>query len=207
MIPILSCLIWLYIKFVYLSSSFRWVGREHEDVLRERGRPYLIAFWHNRQAYLLEPYRNRKIAVLVSPSRDGEIIAQTIARFGVPCVRGSSRKEPAKALRALLKAVKAGYSPAITPDGPIGPARQVKSGVIYLAQALDLPILPLAAASSRKIIFNSWDSFIFPLPFSRIVLGCGEPLIVNKGDDLEKKAAELKAALDAITDQTDALAV
>lgn len=207
MIPILSRLIWLYMKFLYWTSSFRWVGKQHEDILREGGRPYLIAFWHNRQAYLLEPYRNRKIAILISPSKDGEIIAQTAKCFGVPSVRGSSRKEPAKALRALLKAVRAGFSPAITPDGPIGPAREVKPGAVYLAQALELPILPLAAASSRKIVFNSWDKFIFPLPFSRIVLGCGEPLIVKQGDDLDKKSAELKAALDAITDQTDALAV
>lgn len=202
----ISFFLWLYLQLVGKTSKITWQGRGHEEDLLAQGRPYILAFWHNRQAFLLFPYRNRKIAILISPSKDGEIVAKMARLFRVFSIRGSSRKSPVKALRELVRAVKNGFCLAITPDGPLGPAREVKEGVVYLAQSLHIPILPLTVSYARKVVLNSWDSFLVPLPFNRIFLGCGMPIWVEPQDNLADKAHELKKALDAITEKVDALA-
>ena len=129
-------------------------------------------FWHNRVFVAPLIYkrflRSRSGRVLTSPSGDGEIIAQVMARFGVGSVRGSSNKRPAAALRELVAWLKRGDDIAITPDGPRGPVYQLQPGVIKLAQLSGVPILPIRIRYSRAITLKTWDKFQIPLPFSRV---------------------------------------
>ncbi|MBI4667749.1 MAG: lysophospholipid acyltransferase family protein [Elusimicrobia bacterium] len=199
-------ILWLYTWFVVATSRTKWIGKEHGEIFRKSESPAIYTFWHNRQALLLYYHRGQRINVFISPSRDGELIARIAACFGIPVVRGSSRKKPIEGLLGLFRQIKKGDRIAITPDGPIGPARQVKQGVVYLARALGIHILPLTCSFARKVVLNSWDKFLFPLPFNRIVVGYDKPFLVGKHDDLGKKAEELKVVLDNLTAQADALA-
>jgi lysophospholipid acyltransferase (LPLAT)-like uncharacterized protein len=88
--------------------------------------------------------------MLISQHGDGEIIARIIARFGHQTVRGSSTRGGATALRALIKLGRSGWDLGVTPDGPKGPRQVAKLGVVQLAKATGLPIVPMVFACSKK---------------------------------------------------------
>lgn len=201
-----ACLAYAYVSFVGLTTRLRVVRGDRRERLRARDRRFIYAFWHQRQIYLTYLHRGAGAAVLVSRSRDGELIAKILELSRLAAIRGSSSRGGASAVRAMAGAVQSGLDIAITPDGPRGPAREVKEGALFLARSLGIPILPLACALSRKIVVKkAWDRFHFPLPFGRAAVVYAEPIEVLAHDDLKAKAAELKAVLDRITDEADAL--
>jgi len=135
-----------------LGRSMRCETRGHEavDALYREGRHIVLAFWHAQQLMIPIGYRGTGSHVLISRHGDGEIIARIIARFGHEAVRGSSTRGGAGALRALIKLGRSGRDVVVTPDGPKGPRHVAKLGVIQLAKATGLPIVPLAFACSKK---------------------------------------------------------
>lgn len=195
---------YLYVSFVGLTSRVRWLGLEHLAAARKAKGPVIYAFWHQRQVFFTWVHRGAHAKILVSRSRDGEIIAQTMRLSRMQACRGSSSRGAATAARELLDALGEGFDTAVTCDGPKGPARQVKPGILYLAQKTGLPIVPIANALSRKLEFSrAWDRFQVPLPFSRAVVRHGAPFFVGPADDLAAKAKELKAALDEVYELAD----
>jgi lysophospholipid acyltransferase (LPLAT)-like uncharacterized protein len=193
-----------YVRFVGASSTLRIDGLEHRASVSRGGRPFIYAFWHQRQLPLTYTHRGRDISILVSRSRDGEIIAEAMRLFGLGAVRGSSSRGAAPAVLEMLSELRSGRCVGISPDGPKGPAREVKPGVIFLAAKSGLPILPITAACGRAWhAERSWDRFLVPLPFGRMCLHHGRPVSVAEGDDEAAKAAELKAELDRITLEAD----
>lgn len=199
-----------YAAFAYLTLV-KWTtrlvvrDRRHRDALRAQGRRFVYAFWHNRQVFFTTSHRGDNASILVSLSRDGEIIAKVMELSRIEAARGSSSRGASGALRGLLAAVARGREPGIAPDGPKGPVYQVKPGALFVAQKLGIPIVPITNALSRKLVLKrSWDQYQVPLPFGRAVIRYGAPITVKPGDDLEKKAAELKAALDRITAEAEA---
>ncbi|MBI5201450.1 MAG: lysophospholipid acyltransferase family protein [Elusimicrobia bacterium] len=188
------------------TTRLKVVGGKHREELKKRGKGWIYAFWHQRQVLLTYTHRGDGAHILVSRSKDGEIIAKVMALSGINAVRGSSSRGAAAATRELLELATEGRVIGFTPDGPKGPARQVKNGVLYLAKESGLPILPLASASSRKLEFaRSWDRFQIPLPFAKGALVYAPPIYVGPNDDVAAKSAELKATLDRITDEADRL--
>lgn len=195
-----------YITFVGITSKIRWIGLEHVEQLERRGANFIYAFWHNRQVLFTYTHRGAHFAVMVSKSKDGDIIAKVMALSRIGAVRGSSSRAALQATRELMDVVAQGIGPAFSPDGPKGPARKVKSGVIFLAQKTGLPIIPITNATSRKLVFRrSWDQFQVPLPFAKCCVVHGAPISVSPNDDLEAKARELEQSLDRITDEADRL--
>lgn len=195
---------YLYVGLVGLTTRLRVLHGERKARLREKNQRFIYAFWHQRQVFFTWTHRGDGASVLVSRSKDGELIAETMRLSDIGACRGSSSRGGAAAARELIETVKAGFDIGITPDGPKGPAREVKEGVVYLAQKAGIPILPIANALSNRIeLKRSWDKFHVPLPFGKGVVGYGEPIWVKDGDDLAQKAGELKAALDALTDEAD----
>jgi lysophospholipid acyltransferase (LPLAT)-like uncharacterized protein len=194
-----------YISFVGLTTRVSVRGQGHRDALRARGQRFIYAFWHQRQVFFTYSHRGDTAKILVSRSADGELIAETMRLSRIGSCRGSSSRGAAAATREMLETVESGFDIGITPDGPKGPAREVKDGALFMAQRLGIPILPLTNGLSRRVeLRRAWDRFHVPLPFGRAVLVYGEPLWVRQGDDLAAKAAELKKALDAITAEADA---
>lgn len=202
LIPYLA---YAYVSFVGLTTRIRLEGTDHRAALRARGQHFIYAFWHERQVFLTYTHRDQNATVMVSRSRDGDLIAETMRLSRMGACRGSSSRGGQAATRELLAAAESGMDLAMTPDGPKGPSHEVKNGVLFLAQKTGLPILPLTNALSRKVVFHkSWDRFQLPLPFGRAVLRYAAPITVGPEDDLAAKAAELKRVLDEITSQAEA---
>jgi lysophospholipid acyltransferase (LPLAT)-like uncharacterized protein len=111
---------------------------------------YILAFWHSHLLLMLHSRYRRPIKVMSSRSRDGEIIARVFDYYGVESARGSSTRGGAQALRDVIRSASAGSNIVITPDGPKGPARVAKEGVVYVAQATGLPVVPIAFAAKKK---------------------------------------------------------
>ncbi|UVT16817.1 MAG: lysophospholipid acyltransferase family protein [Nitrospira sp.] len=138
------------IRGVARSMRFETHGHEAVDTLYRNGRHIILAFWHAQQLMIPIGYRGTGSHVLISRHGDGEIIARIIARFGHEAVRGSSTRGGVGALKALIKLGRSGRDVVVTPDGPKGPRHVAKLGVIHLAKATGLPIVPLAFACSKK---------------------------------------------------------
>lgn len=195
-----------FAALIRLTTRLKTVRGSIRDRLRDGDRRFIYAFWHQRQAFFTVSHRKDKVSILISASRDGEIISETIRLCGVPSIRGSSTRGAAGAVRALMGAVDSGRDIGITPDGPKGPDRQVKEGILFLAQKLGIPILPVTSAQSNRFVLSkAWDHFHIPMPFGRSVVVYGEPVDVLPGDDLGIKALELKTVLDLITLEADFL--
>jgi lysophospholipid acyltransferase (LPLAT)-like uncharacterized protein len=111
---------------------------------------YIIAFWHAHLLMMLHSRYKRPISVLISQSRDGEIIARVFDYYGVDSSRGSSTRGGGAALRDLIRSARDGMNIVFTPDGPKGPPRIVKEGIVVAAQATGLPIIPIAFAAKKK---------------------------------------------------------
>jgi len=132
------------------SIRFETHGHEQVDALYRKGGNIILAFWHAQQLMVPIGYRGPGAHVLISQHQDGEIIARIISRFGHSAVRGSSTRGGAAALRELIRLGRSGKDVVVTPDGPKGPAQVAKMGVIQLARATGLPIVPLAFSCSKK---------------------------------------------------------
>ncbi|MEK6671740.1 MAG: DUF374 domain-containing protein [Nitrospirota bacterium] len=135
-----------------LGRSMRMDSQGHEqvDALYRQGRHIILAFWHAQQLMIPIGYRGPGANVLISRHQDGEIIARIISRFGHRAVRGSSTRGGALALRELIRLGRSGADLVVTPDGPKGPRQVAKLGVVQLAKATGLPIVPLAFSCSKK---------------------------------------------------------
>ena len=169
--------------------------------------PVIYAVWHGRILLLPRLYGRRGSHVLASRSRDGELVARWMTRFGLVPVRGSSTRGGGEALRQLARALREGGEVVVVPDGPTGPREVLKSGVIALARLSGAPIVPTAVGASREWRLRSWDEFRIPKPFARCVVRFGEPIRIPAGADratLEATRKDVEAALQSLTWQVDA---
>jgi len=168
--------------------------------------PAIYVVWHARLLLLPYLYGHRGARVLISRSRDGEMVARLVRRFGFVVVRGSSSRGGAGGLRGLARALGEGHSVIVVPDGPRGPAETVKPGVVALARMTGAPVVPLAVAASAEWRARSWDGFRIPKPFARCVVRFGEPLRVTASrerGDYEATRKEIETALHEVTWQVD----
>jgi lysophospholipid acyltransferase (LPLAT)-like uncharacterized protein len=173
-----------------------------------RGRtPVIYAVWHARILLLPCLYGGRRARVLASRSRDGELVARFMTRFGLEAVRGSSSRGGASALRALLRSLLEGRDVVVVPDGPRGPREMLTPGVVALARLSGAPIVPVAVGASAEWRLRSWDEFRIPRPFARCVVRFGDPIYVARdgGAAAEEGARkDVEAALRALSWRVDA---
>jgi hypothetical protein len=168
--------------------------------------PIIYAVWHGRVLLLPRLYGRRGCRVLTSRSRDGEVVARWMGRFGLVPVRGSSSRGGGEALRRLARVLREGGEVVVVPDGPTGPREVLKAGVIALARLSGAPIVPMAVGASREWRLGSWDEFRIPRPFARCVVRFGEPIRVpadadRAGEEAARK--DVEAALRGLTWQVD----
>lgn len=167
----------------------------------------VYAVWHARlqMFWALPGVDAPRTHALASGHRDGRLIARMMERFGFRVISGSTSKGGAQALREMIRVVRGGDKIVITPDGPRGPRGVVQQGVVALARATGVPILPVGISGSRTRTLESWDRMQLTLPFSRRVYVLGAPVAVPKdADDLEPYRHALGVALDAATAEADA---
>jgi lysophospholipid acyltransferase (LPLAT)-like uncharacterized protein len=188
-------------------------GGQHLDRLQEEGGAAIISYWHQMQIfcgrYLLARARSGlKLSFLTSPSVSGEVPAAIIRRWGAGVLRGSSKRSAGQALKDMFDVlVGQKTSLVITPDGPKGPLHEFKPGTIMLARMAKVPIVLVAYAAKPCIRWKSWDRFIVPLPFSRVVIAVDEPFRIPPGsgtDDLARLREELEARMAALVAEVEA---
>ena len=203
-----------YIRFVFRTVRWEWVGREIvDDVLASRS-PIVAAFWHGR-LMMMAPVMAESVQplhVMISNNRDGELIARIIARFGGLALRGSTRnvrKAKGKGGNAVARSgverLEAGDLIGITPDGPRGPRMQAQSGVAALSAWTGVPVVPFAWATRRARVLRSWDRFMLPWPFDRGVYVVGDPIFPEGDGEMAVEAHRLaiEAGLNAVTRLAD----
>ena len=145
-----------------------------EQILRG---PCGIAHWHGDELALIPRFGRICPTVLVSHSKDGEIMAKACTALGYRVTRGSSTRGAVGGLLALIKAVKDGHMVVLAVDGPQGPRGICKPGIVRVVQKAGVPLFPVGVAGSARFVFKkTWNQSYLPLPFSRQVVVVGQPL-------------------------------
>lgn len=175
-----------------LMRSWRWeIGEDRSwRQLHEAGSPYLFLLWHDALLPLLWHHRHQGIAILVSEGRDGRYLANYASGLGYRCVYGSSSRGGVRALLEAVRVLRQGIPVAITPDGPRGPRRIMKPGILAAAERARVPIIPIHAVANRGWRLRSWDRFLIPKPFARVRIGYGECFRVGAGQAASQALAD-----------------
>ena len=175
---IISC----YIKMCYHTSS--WLVKD-SNIIKEllyQKKNFLVFFWHSR--LLMAPYcwESDKVQfkMLISSHPDGKIISNAISHFGIFTISGSARKNTFSSVKTLLSEIKKNKIIGITPDGPRGPVKKIKPGLISLIRKTGITVVPLSYSAKFKINFNTWDDFQFVTPFNKFIAVWGNPLTYDE---------------------------
>jgi len=175
----------LFSDGVFRPLAASWRFRAHHldrwHRLRDGGQPFIFLLWHEALLPLLWWHRGQQIAIVVSDGLEGRYLASYASRIGYRPVIGSSSRGAVAALRGAIRALRSGDSVAFTPDGPRGPRRGIKPGIVRAAQRSGAAILPLHAVPAKAWSLRSWDQMVVPKPFSRVDVVYGEPFAVERG--------------------------
>jgi lysophospholipid acyltransferase (LPLAT)-like uncharacterized protein len=192
-------LVFVASHLLFRTCRITYVHREYLDGPLARGDRLIFAAFHQGVLFLPYNFRRYDVIVMVSASRDGDLIADTMALFGMHTARGSSTRLGSRALRAMIQEIRRERRNAgIIVDGPKGPPDVAKLGAILLARVTGLAVLPGSWWASRRLELGSWDRTIVPLPFSRLVFVYEAPLSVPRGataDEMEALREELTRRL------------
>jgi len=201
---VVAGLMWLF------HLTVRWERKidPETQALLDADKPMILCMWHGRMFFLSGgwPKPPRKLGVLASAHRDGQLIARGAKSFGYETVLGSSRRGGATALRGMSRLLERGVTVVITPDGPKGPRMRLKAGAVKAAQMTGAPLVALTGSARPRKVFDTWDRFCLPLPFARAVMHFGPPIQVPREADaetLERCRQAIEDSLNALTNQAE----
>jgi len=183
-IPLVYYLIRFYLSLVRIRVV-------NEDALLnhlKNGGKAIAAIWHQRFFGAIgyaKKFSFLAPSAIISQSRDGELIARVAMRLGIRPVRGSSSRGGKEALAAIVEDLVSNPIAIHAVDGPQGPKGFVKAGLIRMAQLSRAAIFPVYISVNRAWITRSWDRFLIPKPFSRILIRWGDPIFVPENLDSE----------------------
>jgi lysophospholipid acyltransferase (LPLAT)-like uncharacterized protein len=167
----------LLIRSITWSLRIRSEGIEVLDDLELSDRTAILPFFHGRQFLLLGFFMGRKVGIMTSLSRDGELQARALTGLGYKIVRGSASRGGARGLVGLRKLMEKGYHASFAVDGPKGPIHEVKPGAVYLAKKSGAPVVALGASAAPAHIFTrAWDLYLLPWPFGKGAIVMGDPI-------------------------------
>ncbi|MDA7705707.1 lysophospholipid acyltransferase family protein [Rickettsiales bacterium] len=207
---ILAFIIVSYMKFVYFTSKKQYQNLDIFLDSLQKGEAILICSWHNKimmmplLMYQMKKIKNRKETnSLASKHGDGKIVGNVMNKFGFVNIAGSSNQKKGRGiaindLKKIIKNLRKGHSLAITPDGPRGPRYKINSHIVNIAKLSGAKILPASCDISRSIRLNSWDKFVFPLPFSKLSFYFDPMIIIDKKiseEEISKKNLEIEERL------------
>jgi hypothetical protein len=165
-------------------------------------RRVIYAFWHETMLIPAYRYGRPDVHALVSSHTDGQFLAGMLQQLGFSTVAGSSGRSGTEAMRRMLKIGQESHI-AISPDGPRGPRRKLKSGPIYLAARTGMPIVPFGFACNRAMRAKSWDRLIVPKLFSKGYGVCASPICIPRGierEELEPYRQYVEEVLHAVSE-------
>ena len=205
LIPFLA--FWI-VRILSATLRVRVAGEERVFALQKEGKGVILASWHGRTFMPIALFRNRGYWAMVSTSRDGEYQNRLFERSGIRTVRGSSSARGAvQAALTMTKHLKAGATLAHTPDGPRGPSHVVQPGVVFFAQKSGSPVIPCGISAYPRKLMRSWDRYMIPLPFARVVWLYGDPIYVPADAKSESEqrvwAERIGAAITALEEEAE----
>ena len=212
-LPLLRALLFL------LNASYRKTVIRGDDVVRrmidDTGQPYVPCYWHQQHivcSYMVRDWLHRglKAGYIISASVDGEVPARVAGAWGAEVIRGSAAYTGALVLRDAKAMMSRGVSIVTTSDGPVGPKFEFKAGTVLMARIGGAPMVPVACAASRAWYLDTWDEFMIPKPFARVVIAIGEPVVVPRNasmDDIEALRATMQDAIEGLVQETRAAVV
>jgi lysophospholipid acyltransferase (LPLAT)-like uncharacterized protein len=158
------------IRAIGVTWRVRMIDAGPIDRIRHEGQPVALLLWHGQLLPLLYVMRFQSIACLISTHKDGELIAQIARRLGCKLIRGSSSRGADRALLGLVRALRDGFTVAVTPDGPRGPYHTFAPGALVAAHRAEAPVVAFGVHASRAWYLSSWDRFMIPKPFARVTI-------------------------------------
>ena len=199
---ILAAILAAYMGLVRRTTRWTFEGVENLTPLQESRQGFIACAWHSRFLMTTAGWSkmNQKPHVLISKSRDGNLVAFTSKFLKAGVIRGSRRsklsgasKRGAGALRDMVQTLKNGDCIFMTPDGPRGPRMRMGEGPLRLAKLSGAPMIAYGLSTSNKVLFNSWDRFMLPLPFGRgKIIWAGPVYVAADASDVEIETQRLR---------------
>ena len=182
-------------------------------IVADKGQAYVPCYWHQQHVIcsrLMHDWLKQgfEACYIVSASVDGDVPARIAESWGAEVIRGSAAATGALVLRDAQQTMKRGVSIVATSDGPLGPRFEFKSGTVLMARIGGAPMVPVACATDRAWYLDTWDHFMIPKPFARIVVAVGEPMEVPRGasmEEIEAVRGQMQAAIDDLIQESKAL--
>lgn len=200
-----------------VKATSRTVHEPPDLIERLRAQvPFIMAMWHGQFMMLADlNTREFNVSAMVARHGDAEIMAHVLKKFGISAIRGAGAGRRKKnrggvyALRAAHHALEQGTIVAMTADVPASKPRVAGDGIVTLARLSGRPIIPVAAATSRYAVLNTWSKMTVNLPFSKLAVVGGDPIFVAADADdaaMEKARLAVENSLNAVTARAYALA-
>lgn len=189
-----------YIKFVYKTSTWKYINKQIMDDALKTGRPIIVCFWHQRLC-MMPPFwtYDKPFYMLLSSHSDGKLIARVLTYFNIESVYGSTTRGGDIAAITLVRHLKKGNVIGITPDGPKGPAFVAANGVAYIAKLSQALVIPMTYTVTQRFYLKSWDRFLFPLPFSKGQYICANAIDAQAESDPQTLRKIIENALNQIS--------
>ena len=185
------------ILLLYNTNKWRIEGASNYKNLIKKNQSVIISIWHGRVLTFVKQLSKKHHYAVAGTHNDAEIISRICLDIGWNVIRGSSSDKGKEALEGIVNALNIpGSLVAITPDGPKGPAKIPKAGVIKAAQLTGSPIIPAAAHCTKHWGFTNWDTFYIPKPFGRIEVIYGDPIYFAKEQSFDECLSIIKEAMD-----------
>ncbi len=162
------------------SLKIEQVNVEAINNLKAQKKNYVLAFWHGTMLIPWYLHKGDGFAALTSRSKDGDLLAKILKSWDYRVIRGSSSSGGNKALEMMVDLSKSEYSIAVTPDGPRGPALQMKAGAIITAKRSGIPLILLGIGIEKKKELKSWDKFQIPKFFTKVKVIYSEPIYIDR---------------------------
>jgi lysophospholipid acyltransferase (LPLAT)-like uncharacterized protein len=208
LIGLLTYLAILVLRLIFSTCRVRYINKEYIDEYLVGDKKVVITAWHRCAIYLLHKYGPLHPMVLLSPSRDGDLLADFAKKVGAIPSRGSSSRGGKEGANRLVKFLESGGRVVATvADGPQGPALRAKPGLVRIAQKSSVHLMPLTWSATRVWMFaKAWDKTIIPKPFSKIVIHASQPYLIPKeatGKDFDTYVKEMERTLNTMTREVD----
>ncbi len=207
---LIGFLIYAYACLVGLTTKWQIRGLTEVYKAWRQHRAIILIIWHGRSLLPCYFWKNKKqfpMSALVSPHRDGRLIAAVLRHFGIKVIDGSTNEHARSAALSLMRELQDNNAITISPDGPKGPNMQLGHSALYFAQKSGKPIVGMTYSVKGAKFANSWDKMLLPPLFSRGIAAATEPFLVADNlseEQLEQQRLKIEQALNELTWQIDA---
>ena len=169
------------LNFFYGTNTIIAEGRQNYKTLLNNNNSVIFSVWHGQLLSIVYDLRNEHINAVAGTHADAEYISNIAIKWGWKMIRGSSKEKGDVAYKRMIKILKnKGSAVFITPDGPTGPRRVPKPGIIRAAQITGAAIIPISVHSTKRWGFTNWDTFYLEKPFGKIYIKYGQPIFFKK---------------------------